>query len=117
MIKRRFKDTDGACFGIEPNGACGVLENKHPRCGTYGCMYYKPLGCEDWVRLDKSGVVEMIPPEEYYARRDENEIRRRRNEYKGRVAVITEESEDEEPENGDIGEPVAEESCEEVCAS
>lgn len=32
------------------------------------CKFYKPKGCEDWIRSERNGEVWLIPPEEYYVR-------------------------------------------------
>lgn len=29
------------------------------------CKFYKPFGCDDWVRIDKEGRAYLIPPEDY----------------------------------------------------
>ena len=30
------------------------------------CKFYKPKGCEDWVRIDKSDRILLAEPEEYF---------------------------------------------------
>lgn len=34
------------------------------------CPFYKPKGCEDWVRRETDGRVWLIPPEEYFKEDD-----------------------------------------------
>lgn len=48
------------CFA-QLNGKCLILIRK--QCA--GCNFYKPAGCEDWVRAERKGKVLLIPPEEY----------------------------------------------------
>jgi len=48
------------CFA-QLNGKCLILIRK--QCA--GCRFYKPAGCEDWVRAERNGKVLLIPPEEY----------------------------------------------------
>ena len=48
------------CFA-QLNGKCLILIRK--QCA--GCKFYKPAGCEDWVRAERNGKVLLIPPEEY----------------------------------------------------
>ncbi len=40
--------------------------------GRNNCPFYKPEGCEDWIRVERNGEVWLVPPEEYY---DEKEMR------------------------------------------
>ena len=57
------------CFG-DLNGGCKALTSD---CiGRDNCPFYKPEGCEDWVRVEIKGEVWLVPPEEYY---DEKEMR------------------------------------------
>lgn len=63
MIHYDKTDTSGRCFGATPFG-CDVMEEEHEKCGTYACPFYKPDGCQDWVRQEKGGKIYMIPPEE-----------------------------------------------------
>lgn len=32
------------------------------------CNFYKPKGCEDWVRLERDGRTVLLAPEEYEKR-------------------------------------------------
>ena len=49
------------CFA-ELYGGCAILTD-NSRCG-YRCPFYKPTGCEDWVRLETKNEIFLIPPEE-----------------------------------------------------
>lgn len=50
------------CFAKMDTG-CKILTTD---C-TGRCDFYKPKGCEDWVRRERDGEVWLIPPEEYGA--------------------------------------------------
>lgn len=50
------------CFA-EIQGGCSVLQGEI-KCGVQ-CKFYKPKGCEDWVRREKDDEIWLIPPEEY----------------------------------------------------
>ena len=43
-------------------GGCAVL-----RTGKCRCKFYKPKGCEDWIRSERGNEIWLIPPEEYFA--------------------------------------------------
>lgn len=60
-------ESDGICFARQHN-ACKVMCELHPRCGTYYCPFYKPVGCEEWLRIDKSTFVRMYTPDEFEVR-------------------------------------------------
>lgn len=50
------------CFALKKAG-CKILT-----CECIGkCKFYKPVGCEDWIRSERGDEVWLIPPEEYYA--------------------------------------------------
>lgn len=52
------------CFA-EFRGGCAVLSVRltcSPRC-----PFYKPAGCEDWIRREVGDEIWLIPQEEYYA--------------------------------------------------
>ena len=49
------------CFA-DLYGGCAILTD-NSRCG-YRCPFYKPIGCEDWVRLETKNEIFLIPPEE-----------------------------------------------------
>lgn len=34
--------------------------------GKAECPFYKPKGCEDWIRIEHNGQVWVVTPEEYY---------------------------------------------------
>lgn len=62
------------CFA-QMNVGCKVLT-----CDCIGkdeCPFYKPVGCEDWVRVEHDGEVWIVPPEEYYEKREMRLLRRR----------------------------------------
>ena len=40
---------------------CDALVRKD----CYRCRFYKPVDCEDWIRLDKDGHTYLIEPENY----------------------------------------------------
>lgn len=44
-------------------GGCAIL-TKLEDCG-YRCPFYKPIGCEDWVRYETKDQIFLISPEEY----------------------------------------------------
>lgn len=39
------------------------------RTDCEGCKFYKPINCEDWIRIDREEGVYLIPPEEYDKKR------------------------------------------------
>lgn len=55
--------TKDQCFALGYMG-CSVLCEARPKC-TPQCPFYKPVGCEDWIRREVSGEIWLIPPEEY----------------------------------------------------
>lgn len=68
-LDRLKYESDGSCFAYKANALtksnyCECLDGIHKRCGTYGCPFYKPIDCEDWIRIDRRNMVFMIPPEE-----------------------------------------------------
>jgi len=70
MLIRKVTDADGECFALTPqydfgNRCKAMAEGKESdKCGTYECPFYKPYGCEDWVRIEKDGEIIMYTPEE-----------------------------------------------------
>lgn len=48
------------CYALL-QGQCVVLEVTN--CTE--CPFYKPVGCEDWVRLDIEGLPYLLSPEDY----------------------------------------------------
>lgn len=63
MQVRFFNESDGKCFSKMADG-CACLNRINRGCGTYRCEFYKPQGCEDWVRLDTKYMVRLYAPEE-----------------------------------------------------
>lgn len=53
------------CFGLV-EGVCMIL-TEQTDCGIE-CPFYKPQGCEDWVKREEGAEIWLIPPEEYYAK-------------------------------------------------
>lgn len=51
------------CFA-ELKSGCGVLSRSDYKCSPQ-CPFYKPTGCEDWIRREKDGQIWLIPPEEH----------------------------------------------------
>lgn len=45
---------------------CSALRGLQPNCSNK-CRFYKPSGCEDWVRREIGEKIWLIPPEEYFA--------------------------------------------------
>lgn len=52
------------CFAMY-GGECFALST-HSTCNSR-CPFYKPVGCEDWIRREIGEEIWLIPPEEYYA--------------------------------------------------
>ncbi len=71
MQIRFFYESDGKCFARFTKG-CAIRTKMHPKCGTYLCELYKPMGCKDWVRIDTRRYVQMYAPEEVSYGKDEN---------------------------------------------
>ena len=72
MLERKYCETDGRCFADKivfelADGGCEAMFERHPDCGTYNCPFYKPQGCEDWIKLEHKDRVEMYTPEELMA--------------------------------------------------
>ena len=53
------------CFALTDAG-CKILTTKCE--GREYCKWYKPKGCEDWVRSERGDEVWLIPPEEYFGK-------------------------------------------------
>ena len=51
------------CFA-EIYSGCLILCDTQPECNPQ-CPFYKPIGCEDWIRREIGDEVWLIPPEEY----------------------------------------------------
>lgn len=59
----------GDCWA-KLRGACSAMRKLEDKvCGTHECPYYKPKGCEDWIRVEDKQGINLIPPEEYYEAR------------------------------------------------
>ena len=57
-----ISDCKDKCFAKTESG-CRVTSGEiecSPRCA-----FYKPIGCEDWVKTEWKGKIWLIPPEEY----------------------------------------------------
>lgn len=65
MIRRRYDDRDGRCFGTGSHG-CEIMTEPSIRCGSYRCPFYKPVGCEDWIKIEDLSCVILVTPEEGY---------------------------------------------------
>lgn len=55
------------CFAITDSGC------RATSCacdGRESCPFYKPEGCEDWIRIEYNGEVWLVPPEEYYGEKE-----------------------------------------------
>lgn len=65
MIVRAYKETDGKCFADSEWG-CEAMTGYHKKCGTYQCTFYKPIGCEDWVKIEHENCIKLYSPREYY---------------------------------------------------
>lgn len=63
LVKQRW-ETDGDCHALGSTGACLAMVERDPRCGTYGCIFYKPKDLKDWVRIDGKNLITMLAPEE-----------------------------------------------------
>lgn len=66
MIKRKYADRDGRCFA-DWTGECSTMVERDRNCGSYKCPFYKPLDCEEWIKIEKEDHVEFYTPEEYYS--------------------------------------------------
>ena len=51
---------DQKCFALAFKQCTIMTETK-----CEGCKFYKPEGCDDWVRIDMKDRVLIIAPEEY----------------------------------------------------
>lgn len=67
---RSYEDSDGQCYADGLFG-CDAMSAYEVTCGTYRCPFYKPIGCEDWVKLESKDHVTLYPPEEYFKTRTE----------------------------------------------
>jgi hypothetical protein len=60
----KITDQVTLCFAKATKG-CRILH--HTKVCPKKCVFYKPKGCRDWVRVERDGEVWVIPPEEYFA--------------------------------------------------
>lgn len=63
--------TKEPCYGLTIDGNCKVRVTTHNHCCTAKCPFYKPIDCRDWVRIEDHQGVHLIPPEEYFKKRQE----------------------------------------------
>lgn len=57
------------CFAYRKTSrktTCTALAKMQKNCSNK-CRFFKPSGCEDWVRREVGNEIWLIPPEEYYA--------------------------------------------------
>ena len=64
-----ISNTKEKCFALMQTG-CQVLSELQPTCAPR-CPFYKPVGCEDWIRRERGEEIWLIPPEEYFVGRAE----------------------------------------------
>jgi len=57
-------DSKEKCFALWAS-TCSILTDRTKEDCSAQCRFYKPQGCEDWVRRERRGQVWIIPPEEY----------------------------------------------------
>lgn len=62
-----ISNTKEKCFAHMQTG-CQVLCDLQPICSPK-CPFYKPAGCEDWIRRERGEEIWLIPPEEYFVKR------------------------------------------------
>ncbi len=75
-----ISNIDEKCFARLKSG-CSVLSRSDIEC-TPQCKFYKPVGCEDWIRREVNGEIWVIPPEEYErSKRNEQSIQDKRKLY------------------------------------
>lgn len=72
-----LKEINSKCFAYEKEktGVCDVMEiNVEKENCNYTCPFYKPIGCDDWIKRERGNEIWLIPPEEYieYAERIKN---------------------------------------------
>lgn len=71
---------DEKCFA-ELKSGCGVLSRTDYKC-TPRCPFYKPKGCEDWIRREINNHIWIVPPEEYERSiKDEQDLQDKRKLY------------------------------------
>ena len=64
QIRHKY-ETDGRCVSKLRDGCVVLGDECRKECGTYGCPFYKPKGCQDWVRIEAdNGLIRLFAPEE-----------------------------------------------------
>lgn len=63
-IFRKMKYMDEKCWAEGKHG-CKALKIPHEDCGSYKCPFYKPEGCEDWIRSEIDGEQVLKIPKSY----------------------------------------------------
>ena len=58
-------DSKEKCFA-KWQGGCSIRVDYHPQICFPKCPFYKPQGCEDWVRREVRKKIWLIPPDEYF---------------------------------------------------
>ena len=90
---------DGQCFAYCPDGKARKARKDEPKevvaelrckltetgeilagCNTYQCPFYKPIGKEFYVRIDKRDEIRLYSPSEIRSRREFEE--KHKNPYK-----------------------------------
>lgn len=71
-------DRTQKCYALV-GGSCDVLT--HTDCNN--CAFYKPIDCEDWIKVEEDGRVYIMPPEEYDERNRRKE--RKKNDKRARL--------------------------------
>lgn len=61
-----IKECEDRCFA-DFGCLCIAVKGKKEKCDNT-CDFYKPKGCEDWIRIKREGELWIVPPEEYYAK-------------------------------------------------
>lgn len=59
-----LKTINEQCFARTRFGNCKILVIPARKC-CYKCKFYKPIECQDWIRIDDDDGINLIPPEEY----------------------------------------------------
>ena len=63
-----LRQTTEKCFAAR-DGACGIKLFASGICNSCRCPFYKPQGCKDWIRVEESSNITIVPPEEYFETR------------------------------------------------
>ncbi len=54
-----------AAINVRGTNGCRLLHKMSKSC-NYKCPFYKPKDCKDWIRVEDSQGICVVPPEEYY---------------------------------------------------